>query len=127
MYTQLRISGAVLEDALESLSEDTDAIVIEKLLSRAKYRSNQTAKIITREAIQMHGGMGYTDECDVGLFVNKALVLTSRLGNCTEHSENFQKLEKLMPNSHETNKCFSTSWKSKPEKGWSSLSDEEFR
>ena len=127
MYMQLRISGAVLEDALESLSEDTDAFVIEKLLSRAKYRSNQTAKIITREAIQMHGGMGYTDECDVGLFVNKALVLTSRLGNCTEHSENFQKLEKLMPNNHETDKCFSTSWKSKPEKGWSSLSDEEFR
>ncbi|OUU74164.1 MAG: hypothetical protein CBC29_08480 [Methylococcaceae bacterium TMED69] len=127
MYMQLRISGAVLEDALESLSEETDAFVIEKLLSRAKYRSNQTAKIITREAIQMHGGMGYTDECDVGLFVNKALVLTSRLGNCTEHSENFQKLEKLMPNNHEPDKCFSTSWKSKPEKGWSSLSDEEFR
>ena len=127
MYIQLRISGAVLEDALKNLSGNLDTFVIEKFLSRAKYRANQTAKIVTREAIQMHGGMGYTDECDVGLFVNKALVLTSRLGNSTEHCENFQKLEKLAPNNHEIDKGSSTNWKSKPEKGWSSLSDEEFR
>ena len=127
MYIQLRISFAVLEDALNCLFEDADAFGVEKLLSRAKYRANLTAKTITREAIQMHGGMGYTDECDVGLFVNKALVLTTRLGNCTEHSENFQKLEKISPNNHKIDESCNTMWKSKPEKGWSSISDEEFR
>ena len=127
MYIQLRISEAVLEDTISSISQDSASLGTEKLLSRAKYRANQTSKIITRESIQMHGGMGYTDECDVGLFVNRSLVLSSRLGNSTAHSKNFQQLEKCSIKKIGLNAKISDKWKQKPKQGWSSLSDEEFR
>ena len=41
----------------------------------AKARASDTALRVTREAIQMHGGIGYTDEYDVGLYLRKAMVL----------------------------------------------------
>lgn len=56
-----------------------------RLASRAKARAGTTATAITREAIQMHGAVGYTDEYDIGLYLNRALVLSAWLGNATYH------------------------------------------
>jgi alkylation response protein AidB-like acyl-CoA dehydrogenase len=43
------------------------------------------AKKITRDAVQLHGAVGYTDEFDIGLFLNRALVLSAWLGDDTYH------------------------------------------
>ncbi len=65
--------------------------------SRAKYRSNEAALLITREAVQMHGGMGFTEECDVGLYVNRALVLSAKHGNSSFLVEKFCDSSAMFP------------------------------
>lgn len=51
------------------------------LACRAKARAGESLNLIAREAVQMHGAIGFTDEYALGLYVNRALVLSAWLGN----------------------------------------------
>ena len=42
--------------------------------SKAKYRASETATSVTNEAVQSHGGYGYTTECDVERFYRDAKI-----------------------------------------------------
>ena len=48
-------------------------------MSRAKIRASDAAMVVTRTCIQLHGGVGYTDAYDIGLFLRKAMVLVAAL------------------------------------------------
>ena len=41
--------------------------------------------LVTRQCIQLHGGIGYTDEYDIGLFLRKAMVLSNLHGSAATH------------------------------------------
>jgi hypothetical protein len=43
----------------------------------------------TRECIQLHGGIGYTDQYDVGLYLRKAMVMANQYGSATLHRRRF--------------------------------------
>jgi alkylation response protein AidB-like acyl-CoA dehydrogenase len=58
-------------------------------ISRAKARASDAALLITREAIQLHGAIGYTDEYDVGLYLRKALVMAGQYGSSKFHRRRF--------------------------------------
>lgn len=58
-------------------------------VSRAKARAADASLLVTRQAIQLHGGIGYTDECDVGLFLRKAMVLANLYGSAALHRARF--------------------------------------
>ncbi len=45
--------------------------------------------LVTRQAIQLHGGIGYTDEADIGLYLRKAMVLCSQFGPASLHRRRF--------------------------------------
>ncbi|MGR3481231.1 acyl-CoA dehydrogenase family protein [Salipiger marinus] len=47
---------------------------------RCLLRAAETALLVSREAVQMHGAMGITDEADIGLFVRKAMTLAHLFG-----------------------------------------------
>ena len=49
-------------------------------VSRAKVRASDAAMMVTRACIQLHGGIGYTDAADIGLFLRKAMVLAPLYG-----------------------------------------------
>lgn len=53
--------------------------------SSAKARAAQAALAICKEALQMHGAIGFTDEYDLGLYFSRALVLSAWLGNASTH------------------------------------------
>jgi alkylation response protein AidB-like acyl-CoA dehydrogenase len=53
--------------------------------SRVKSRCSDAALAIGREAVQMHGAIGFTHECDVGLYLKRAVVLSARHGNAAAH------------------------------------------
>ena len=57
-----------------------------KLASRCKSRSSEAALRITREVIQLHGAIGYTDEADLHLFMKRVWTLASTGGTPTEHA-----------------------------------------
>lgn len=43
----------------------------------AYQQARHAAELSTREAIQFHGGIGFTDECDIGLFFKRAMAITA--------------------------------------------------
>lgn len=85
MHIMREIAQAGVREALALMDGETDARARTRLASRAKARAVTTARRITREAIQMHGAVGYTDEYDIGLYLNRALVLSAWLGDDAHH------------------------------------------
>lgn len=53
--------------------------------SAAKARCSDVAMLVGRSAVQMHGAIGYTQEADIGLFVDAALKHASAFGNAQAH------------------------------------------
>ena len=85
-YIQVELSSACLADVLTQIETGG---TLSTLASRAKARCSSAALLMTRMSIQMHGAMGYTDECDVGLYFKRALALTSWLGNVDAHRQRY--------------------------------------
>jgi alkylation response protein AidB-like acyl-CoA dehydrogenase len=59
-------------------------------VSRAKARASEAASIMTRGCIQLHGGIGYTDAADPGLFLRKMMVLAPMFGSAALHRARYQ-------------------------------------
>lgn len=95
LYIQQELSGAVLDDCLAVLDEEPDDKKRSAAASRAKARCTDAALLITRQAIQMHGAIGFTEDCDVGLYVKRAMTLAAWLGNGNAHRRRYAKTEIL--------------------------------
>lgn len=89
LYIQQELVRAVLGDAVQTLDGGGSAEECSRIASRCKSRSSEAGLRITREAIQLHGAIGFTDEYDLGLYVKRALVLSAWLGNATAHRRRF--------------------------------------
>lgn len=92
LYVQKQIASAVLEDALPALGRNPDAVTRAALASRVKARCSEAGLRIAREAIQIHGAIGFTDEYDAGLYLKRAMVLSAWLGNAQEHRRRYARL-----------------------------------
>ncbi|MBI3936339.1 MAG: hypothetical protein HY323_05130 [Betaproteobacteria bacterium] len=92
LYIEQQLSSAVLEEALATLDGDPGDIARGAIASRVKLRCGDAALRITREAIQLHGAIGFTDEYDVGLYLKRALVLAAWLGNGAAHRRRYARL-----------------------------------
>jgi len=58
----------------------------------AKAKAGQVAQLATNEAVQMHGGIGMTDEFDIGFFIKRARVAGETLGDANYHTDRFAQL-----------------------------------
>jgi alkylation response protein AidB-like acyl-CoA dehydrogenase len=94
LYVQIELSRAALRRAAR-IFDATAAAPKEAEAERAaaasacKARLCEAALHVAREAVQLHGAIGYTDEHDVGLFLNHALVRAAMLGNAPTHRRRF--------------------------------------
>ncbi|QEY63069.1 acyl-CoA dehydrogenase [Metapseudomonas lalkuanensis] len=86
---QLALWRASLDAA--AIACDSGAPVAQRraAVSRAKARSADAALLVTRQAVQLHGAIGYTDECDVGLFLRKAMTLANLYGSSALHRRRY--------------------------------------
>jgi alkylation response protein AidB-like acyl-CoA dehydrogenase len=57
--------------------------------SSAKNRAAESAMLVAKQAIQLHGAIGTTDEYDLGLFVNRCVALVPWLGNAMQHRQRY--------------------------------------
>ena len=73
--------------ALDASSEEAA-----KLVSLAKARCSETAIRVANEAVQMHGGIGMTDEHDIGFFLKRARVAELTLGDANWHRDRWARL-----------------------------------
>jgi alkylation response protein AidB-like acyl-CoA dehydrogenase len=92
LQIQVALTRASVEAAAATFDTSSAATVRRASVSRAKARASDAAMRVTREAIQMHGGIGYTDEYDVGLYLRKAMVLANLFGSAALHRARYAEL-----------------------------------
>lgn len=90
MLTELELSRSAVEAALIGI--DAGAENVPELVSIAKSKIGDTLHLITNEMIQMHGGIGMTDEHDAGLYIKRARTTAALYGNQAYHRERYARL-----------------------------------
>jgi alkylation response protein AidB-like acyl-CoA dehydrogenase len=86
---QISLTRASVEQAAAALDGGAKGEAAQALVSRAKARAADASLRVTRECIQLHGGIGYTDEYDAGLYLRKAMVLANQYGSAALHRRRF--------------------------------------
>lgn len=92
MLCELELTRSTVIEALTALDDGREVAKIQKLASLAKSKMGETLKLISRESLQMHGGIGMTDEFDVGLFLKRAAVCEQAFGNSAFHADRYAEL-----------------------------------
>ncbi|MCL1961055.1 MAG: acyl-CoA dehydrogenase family protein [Desulfovibrionaceae bacterium] len=90
MFIHLEVARATLAEVL-ALTGDA-GLGIERLeaeASRVNARCTAAALQASRSAVQLHGAIGYTQECDLSLFYKRTLRLSAWLGNVTAHQRRY--------------------------------------
>ena len=87
---QLELTRASVNAAARTMDASTDTRVRKAAVSRAKSRASDAASVMTRGCIQLHGGIGYTDAADPGLFLRKMMVLGPMFGSAALHRARYQ-------------------------------------
>jgi alkylation response protein AidB-like acyl-CoA dehydrogenase len=90
MFCELELARSVVRDALGALDEQRDDVP--EMASAAKARCSDVASQITREALQMHGGVGMTDEEEIGLYFKRAKAAELTLGDAIYHRNRYASL-----------------------------------
>ena len=85
----LQLSGGVEYSELEQTgdAENKRTFTRPKGSASLSWQQSDTLKLVSREMIQLHGGIGMTDEFDVGLFMKRVRVLNELLGDAHFHAE----------------------------------------
>lgn len=93
MFCEIELSKSCVLEALTALDEGRDREEIAKLASLAKAKVGETYHLVSREGIQMHGGIGMTDEFDIGFFIKRAAVAEQTFGDVNFHRNRYGELE----------------------------------
>ena len=91
MFCELEVTrSAVLaaNAALDERANDAAALV-----SLAKAKANETLHLVGNEGVQMHGGIGMTDEHEIGFFMKRARVAEATFGTATFHRDRYAALQ----------------------------------
>jgi acyl-CoA dehydrogenase len=91
LYTELEITQAAVLKALQVLDSDFEHAAM--IVSVAKARAGASATLAVQEAVQMHGGMGMTDEFDIGLFMKRARVGQELFGDAGFHADRLARMQ----------------------------------
>ena len=90
LKVQVALTRATVAAAAATLDRSQDPAVRQAAVSRAKARASDAASLVTRQCIQLHGGIGYTDAADPGLFLRKMMVLAPFYGSAALHRARFR-------------------------------------
>jgi alkylation response protein AidB-like acyl-CoA dehydrogenase len=91
MFCELELAKSVVIDALAAIDENREDVAV--MASAAKARLTDTSKLITREAVQMHGGIGMTDEHDIGFYLKRGAATEVTFGDAAYHRDRFARLK----------------------------------
>jgi alkylation response protein AidB-like acyl-CoA dehydrogenase len=83
LFGEIEITRSAVLAALTALDEQTpDAAAV---VSLAKAKANETLHLASNEGVQMHGGIGMTDEHEIGFFMKRARVAEASFGSTAFH------------------------------------------
>lgn len=87
LYAELELARSIVLQALQTI--DAGAVDLALVASAAKAKLCEVAQHATNEAIQMHGGIGMTDEHEIGFFIKRARVAQHTFGDYNYHLDRF--------------------------------------
>lgn len=88
MFTETQLLRSIALKALVEV-DNPDAAMRRRAVSAAKVQLSLAGKLVTRQAIQLHGGIGCTDEHDLGLYFKRMQVLNTLYGDEEHHVARF--------------------------------------
>jgi len=90
LYIDIEITRAAVLKALQAL--DVDVANATAAVAVAKARAGATATLAVQEGVQMHGGMGMTDQFDIGFFMKRARVCQELFGDANFHADQLARM-----------------------------------
>lgn len=90
LFTELELTRSCVLAALDALDRNDKRIA--EYASLAKARASETLHLATNEMVQLHGGIGMTDEHDAGLYLKRARVAEALYGGASFHRDRYASL-----------------------------------
>jgi alkylation response protein AidB-like acyl-CoA dehydrogenase len=90
IQSEIELCRSVLLQALSEVDNAPQGLPL--LASLAKSKLNELIKLVTNEAVQMHGGIGVTDELEIGFFLKRARVAMQIFGDTGYHKDRYATL-----------------------------------
>lgn len=90
MFTEIELLRSAVEGALEAI--DANRSDADQAASLAKALAGDTLHLVSREMVQLYGGVGMTDEYDAGFYLKRARILEAQWGNAAWHRARFARL-----------------------------------
>ena len=91
LYIDIEITRAAVLKALQTLDGDFERAGA--AVAVAKARAGTTATLAVQEGVQMHGGMGMTDQFDIGFFMKRARVCQELFGYSNYHADQLARMK----------------------------------
>jgi acyl-CoA dehydrogenase len=85
LFCEIELARSAVLRALQALANGEGQAVL--FVSVAKAKAGEVAKLATNEAVQMHGGIGMTDDVDIGFFMKRARAAAETFGDAAFHGE----------------------------------------
>ena len=89
LFSEIELCKTIVIKALQAIDQDDKDL--SKYASLAKAKLGKTIKLVTNEAIQMHGGIGVTDDSNVGFYLKRARVVQKTYGDYNYHLDKLAK------------------------------------
>jgi len=124
MFIHLEVAQATLNEVLAVAGQGLTVDRLEAEASRVNARCTAAALQASRTSVQLHGAIGYTQECDLSLFYKRVLCLSAWLGNVSAH----QRRHAVLAGDAEATTGAAT-WKGEFPRtaDWSTMPEAEFR
>ncbi len=90
LFCEIELSRSAVLAATQAIDANADDRSLR--VSMAKAKCAKTAQLSVNEGVQMHGGIGMTDEFDIGFFMKRSAVARQNYGDAYYHSDRFAKL-----------------------------------
>ena len=92
MFIECQLARSIVMMAAMSLDSDDDAVEKTRAVSAAKSRLGKAIKKVGQEAIQIHGGIGMTEELDVGHLFKRVTAIDILFGDGEYHTQRYASL-----------------------------------
>ena len=90
LFSEIELGKSVLLSGLNAAEQGLDDLNYHTSLSKVKI--SEIGRLATNEAVQMHGGMGMTDEFDMGFYMKRARAIMLTFGDPSFHLDRFAKI-----------------------------------
>ena len=91
LYSELEIARSATIKAQQLLDEGSEEA--EAMVSVAKAKAGRASQLAAQEGVQMHGGIGMTDEYDIGLYMKRDRVLNELFGDPAYHADQLARMK----------------------------------